>query len=271
MTLWSAGLRDELCTRAASYAKQSGVTAYQSRGDAPVTLFPPAMDGTSHGNFAPSAYSAIVSNTEWRARLEKAHSRKKGLPAPHDETARELDSCTSSDALLMNVFCYPGLVSGAVAELLGVAQGTLPEFGVPGEVPLAGGTTDRTEVDMRLGDTNVEAKLTESDFTSKSLDRVEQYRDFETTFEKGLLQRTGDAYDNYQLIRNVLAVAAMPSRRFVVILDARRPDLLRAWWETHSAIRDAGLRARCGFVLWQELAAKAPLQLREFLAAKYGL
>ena len=79
------------------------------------------------------------------------------------------------------------------------------------------------------------------------------------------------SYAGYQLIRNVLAVARNPGARFVVLLDGRRPDLLREWWGVYGAIRDADLRARCGFVLWQELAAVAPAPLREFLATKYGL
>jgi len=40
----------------------------------------------------------------------------------------------------------------------------MPEFGYKARVPLLGGRTDRTEVDMKLGRLLVEAKLTESDF-----------------------------------------------------------------------------------------------------------
>jgi hypothetical protein len=69
----------------------------------------------------------------------------------------------------------------------------------------------------------------------------------------------------------VLAIAATPERRFVVLLDARRPDLLREWWVIHSAIRSSELRSRCGFVFWQEIASAAPDDLRAFLDEKYGL
>ena len=65
----------------------------------------------------------------------------------------------------MNVFCYPGVLrNGGVSGLLGAAPGVLPCFGYKARVPFANGKFDRTEVDLRLGDVLVEAKLTESDF-----------------------------------------------------------------------------------------------------------
>ncbi|MEO7999385.1 MAG: hypothetical protein ABI852_18180 [Gemmatimonadaceae bacterium] len=149
--------------------------------------------------------------------------------------------------------------------------------GVPGVVPLRGGGVDATEVDMRIGDTNVEAKLTEASFTSKEISVVERYADLPEVFDQALLPRStpviGDAaeYLSYQLIRNVLSIARRPEAQFRVLLDGRRPDLHREWWRIHGAIRDGSLRARCGFVLWQELALASPAPLREFLSLKYGL
>ncbi|HEY0929647.1 MAG TPA: hypothetical protein VGE27_06980 [Gemmatimonas sp.] len=201
----------------------------------------------------------------------------RALPPPHDVSAHEMDSCTSSDALLMNIACYPGAISGGLSTLLGVADGDVPHFGVAGAVPLADGSVDSTEVDMRIGDTNFEAKLTETSFTTKSLAAVERYADLDQVFVREAMpkadgdSRDASAYASYQLIRNVLAVARNPAARFVVLLDGRRPDLLHEWWRVYGAIRDADLRARCGFALWQELAAVAPAPLREFLATKYGL
>ena len=78
----------------------------------------------------------------------------------------ELDTCTSYDALLMNIFCYPGaLRNGGGLAHLGAEPDTTPIFGYRARVPLANGRFDRTEVDMRLDDLVVEAKLTESDFS----------------------------------------------------------------------------------------------------------
>ena len=58
---------------------------------------------------------------------------------------------------------------------------------------------------------------------------------------------------------------------FILLCDARRPDLLHEWWQEHGAIRLTEMRSRCAFLLWQEVAAEAPAALRTFLQVKYGL
>ncbi|CAN5441668.1 hypothetical protein BH09GEM1_BH09GEM1_07330 [soil metagenome] len=272
MTNWSDRLRTALCSQASAYAKEAGVASYESRGRQPVTLFPGGGDNTAHGNFQDESYAAIVGNSVWRARLGKSHpQRKDSLPAPYDTTAKELDSCTSSDALLMNIFCYPGVVAGEIARLLGVPAGTSPLFGVAGHVPLTNGKADTTEVDMQVGITNVEAKLTESSFTRGTANNLDRYARLAEVFDVQLLPRDGDDFLSYQLIRNVLAIAPRSDARFVVLLDARRPDLMHEWWTIHGAVHTGQLRARCNFVTWQELAAAAPAKLRSFLSLKYGL
>lgn len=272
MSYWSTALRSNLSRRAAHYAAQNGLQRYESKGRDPVTLFPRATDERSHGNFHPASFASIAAYDGWSARLTKPHTRRTtALPSPYDETACELDSCTSSDALLMNVACYPGAISGRIAELLSVRPGLRPRFGVPGAVPLRDGTVDATELDMQIGETNVEAKLTESDFTARPFAHVERYAGLYDVFEREALPRTETEYLSYQLIRNVLAIAGRPHAKFLVLMDARRPDLLHEWWALYGAIRDVLVRQRCGFVLWQELTADAPGPLREFLEEKYGL
>ncbi len=65
---------------------------------------------------------------------------------------RELDSSLSSDALLMNIFCYPGVTRRIeVSRILGIEPGSLPEFGFMPRVPLLNQAIERTEIDMRLG------------------------------------------------------------------------------------------------------------------------
>ena len=146
-----------------------------------------------HGSFSPASLVAITANPAWRLRLDKPHAqRTTSLPAPCDSTAKEMDSCTSSDALLMNCFCYPAVVQGEIARLLHVAPGSIPEFGVDGLVPLVDGKCDTTEIDMCLGTTNVEAKLTESDFSRKPKARVEQYDGLHAVFDSALLPVEGD-------------------------------------------------------------------------------
>jgi hypothetical protein len=77
-------------------------------------------------------------------------------------------------------------------------------------------------------------------------------------------------YEGYQLIRNVLAAYA-EGCSFCVIHDERRPDLREAWFEVMAAVKSAEMRVRCKVLTWQELAALVPLDLTEFLEAKYGI
>jgi len=96
----------------------------------------------------------------------------------------------SSDALLMNIFCTPGIAeSAAIRDALGVDAEAAPTFGWKARVPLANGHFDRTEIDMHLGSLLVEAKLTEVGFQSRAAAIVESYRDFDAVFDRDLLPR----------------------------------------------------------------------------------
>jgi len=67
-------------------------------------IYSPSEDGRRHGNFLSRSYAAILDHEPWRKRLAKAHTGKKKLAQLERETTRpwcELDSCNSSDALLM--------------------------------------------------------------------------------------------------------------------------------------------------------------------------
>jgi hypothetical protein len=188
--LFAAGLRYELMARNRIYAR--GRAHAESYSSAPVIVYEP--DGERHGNFFDSSYAAMRSRPEWMRRFDKVHTQgARCLPRPAFDTLRrwrELDSSMSSDALLMNVFCAPGVVeSAALQRALGIDAGAQPEFGWKAKVPLANGRFDRTEVDMRLGLLLVEAKLTESDFQRRSAAIVETYRDFDAVFERELLPR----------------------------------------------------------------------------------
>ena len=107
-TNWAAKLRAELAQRAKRFANAQGVTFYESLGSSPAVLFPADPDRLRHGNFIEKSYTAILANPVWGRRLEKAHSQRRALPEKRRDDARELDSSNSSDALLMNCFCYPG-------------------------------------------------------------------------------------------------------------------------------------------------------------------
>jgi len=184
---YASELRRELGLRNRQWAL--GRAHVESYGNPPVIVYSPECG--RHGNFFDSAYAAIAARPEWMRRFDKIHVQGRALPKPDsDRRWRELDSSMSSDALLMNVFCTPGVAdSMAVRRALGVEGDEPPVFGWKARVPLKSGRFDRTEVDMRLGSLLVEAKLTEGDFQTRTAAVVESYRDFEAVFDRELLPR----------------------------------------------------------------------------------
>jgi hypothetical protein len=262
-------LRAQLSECGQKFAYAHGLAHQLSYGGVPAVVFEASDDGR-HGNFLPASYRAILQNPEWRRRLAKPYSQIKSLP----RTGRrwcELDSGNSSDALLMNIFCYPGVAADRqVLHLLGAEADGPPQFGYKARVPLRQGKFDRTEVDMRLGNLLLEAKLTEGDFQRKSKAALACYRDFVDVFYRRQLPQHLNHYLSYQLIRNVLA-AHITGFSFCVLADARRPDLLEAWFHVMQAIRSSELRVRCKMLTWQELTAVLPQKLQLFLQEKYAI
>jgi len=264
-------LRLELIARNTAYAAFHLLPHVTSYGELPVVVYQQSECGRHHGNFISASYIAILRRPQWRKRLQKVHSQgRHSLPA-RDCLWRELDSSLSSDALLMNVFCYPGLTRRKdVSRILGLEPGSRPEFGFMPRVPLISEAIERTEIDMKLGNMLFEAKLIEGDFQVQRAELVERYRDFKEVFECRQLPRAKRKYVSYQLIRNVLAAHAL-GMDFCTLLDARRPDLLEDWYSVLRRIRWADLRARCKVLTWQELASCLPATLQSFLSVKYGI
>lgn len=280
----------------------------ESYGSQPVIVYAP--EETRHGNFFDSAYAAIEARPEWARRFNKIHAQGRSLPKA-ERRWRELDSSTSSDALLMNVFCTPGVAdSQVVTRLLGVDAADVPDFGWKARVPLKNGRFDRTEVDMRWGDLLVEAKLTESDFQTCTAELVAAYRDLDAVFDRELLPRVPvpiarrkepaefpeeysqeEAYvpaeewqpllyepprasvQGYASYQLIRNVLAAYAQEasFCVIHDARRPDLREGWFAVMAAVRSAEMRTRLKVLTWQELAAALPPGLQDFLDLKYGI
>jgi len=180
--MYAGALRRELAERNRAYA--AGRAHVQSYGDDAVVVYEP--EDACHGNFYAPAYEAILARPQWAKRFNKIHAQGRALPkAESGRRWRELDSCMSSDALLMNVFACPWVAeSAAVRRLLGVDADAPPEFGWKAKAPLKSGLFDRTEVDMRWGDLLVEAKLTEADFQARAAAIVEAYRDFDAVFDR---------------------------------------------------------------------------------------
>ena len=267
----AGSLRRELSRRAEQYALKRRLPHCLSYGGSPTVCFEPYGDSL-HGNFLPATYKAILRNPNWRRRLQKVHSqRRKSLPRYEDGIRRELDACTSSDALLMNAFCYPNVLKNRrVCSMFNVMPHVVLHFGFRARVPLANGKLDHTEVDMRLGDLLIEAKLTESDFQRASKAAVHGYRDLAEVFDCADLPQTEREYRSYQLIRNVMAAHASGCA-FCVFTDARRPELIEAWYAVMRCVRPVDLRTRCKVLTWQELGKALPKALREFLDEKYGI
>lgn len=262
-------LRSELRQRALKWADAKGLTFYESLGKrVPVVIFPNA--GERHGNFLDASFREILRHADYAVRLKKPHQRRWCLPAQHHDTAKELDSSNSSDALLMNIFCHPLARGHRVLALLELRAWYRPQFGL--RCVVAGEDRRRpTELDMTLGSAvAVEAKLTERDFTTKPVEAVARYENLGVVFDMSALRTANGAVENYQLIRNVLA-AHERQRHFVVLHDERRGDLRAGWEVVMQAIRIPGLRARCRALTWQQIAQALPDELQQFLAEKYGI
>ncbi len=186
---YAGGLRAELAARNHLYARSH--PHVESYGSSSVIVYAP--EDNRHGNFYPPAYDAITAHPDWVRRLDKIHAQGRSLPRPQFDPTRkwrELDSCMSSDALLMNLFCAPDVIaSPAICRMMSIDTQSEPQFGWKARVPLKSGRVDRTEVDMRWGDLLVEAKLTESDFQCREAHIVEAYRDLDEVFDRDLLPR----------------------------------------------------------------------------------
>ncbi len=267
----ATGLREDLSRR--NRTRAADRPHELTHGATPSVIYAP--DVLSHGNFLDASYRRILAHPAWANRLTKAHPAKRQArrtgPDEQVRAWRELDAATSSDALLMNIFCYPRVLHAPrLRTLLGVASGDMPTFGYKPRIDLDGAHPDRTEIDMRLGSLLVEAKLTESDFQFAPACLIERYPGFAEVFDPDLLHFTRRGIRSYQLLRGVL-IAQQEAALFCVFLDARRPDLIEDWYSVMRAVRSPTLQARLRVLTWQEIAATLPLRLRTFLAEKYGI
>ena len=269
----ASGLRQDLSQRNRTRASATDRPHELTRGATPSVIYVPGV--VSHGNFLDASYRRILAHPAWASRLSKAHTAKRQARStgPDEQVRRwcELDTATSSDALLMNIFCYPRVLRGPrLRTLLGVASGDVPTFGYKPRIDLDAAHTDRTEIDMRLGPLLVEAKLTESDFQFAPARLIERYPGFAEVFDPDVLHFTRRGIRSYQLLRGVL-IAQREGALFCVFLDARRPDLIEDWYNIMRAVRSSTLQARLRVLTWQEIAATLPLVPRTFLAEKYGI
>jgi hypothetical protein len=263
-----SALRWELSQR--NTARAAAFAADMSYSPVPSIVYGENEAG-DHGNFLPASYQRILQQSRWKARLAKVYTGSRFLPRKADRTRRELECANSSDALLMNIFCYPGILRRtALCSLLGIEPGIHPAFGFKPRIPLKNGAQDRSEMDLKLGNLFIEAKLTEGDFQSARCDLVHRYRDLESVFDVDRLPMSKERYRSCQLIRGALAAYAHAAS-FAVFCDQRRQDLIEDCFEILSAVTSAELRCRLSVVTWQEIAATTPPRVRTFLTEKYGI
>jgi hypothetical protein len=261
------GLRLEVNAR--SVARGESFAHEMTFGTAPSVIY--SGDGGVHGNFLAAAYRRICADAEWSKRLGKSYTASARVPRAADRWRGELECASSSDALLMNLFCYPRvLCRPGVCSLLGVEAGLKPEFGARARIAMRRDEVDRTELDMRLGNLMVEAKLTEGGFGTASRQRMMRYCAVDAVFDVEELPWLGDVVHGYQLVRGVLA-AVQEDARFMVLCDGRRADMTEMWFRVLRAVRSYELRSRMALLSWQELAGVMPAAVREFLAEKYGI
>tara|TARA_R110000868_G_scaffold131418_2_gene341471 strand:- start:24400 stop:25203 length:804 start_codon:yes stop_codon:yes gene_type:complete len=221
-------------------------------------------------SFQKQSWDVISKNNKYLLRTKKAHPNAQTI----DSTVSEMQSTNSSDALAMNIFCYPEFTKWkGTKKLFRVDEFSDIEFGFLAKVQkTANGILydDATEVDVFFNKCIVECKLTESDFTSKNKEIVNQYSDFEKTFHTDKLVQSDTKFFNYQLIRNILA-AKQYDGRFILICDMRRPDLAKSFLQTISCIKDIDLRTKCEIIYWQDIAKVVGRELQSFLDKKYGI
>lgn len=268
-SLNSRQLRSLVSGRQAGRAE--AVSAEVTFGKVPHFVYDFQPEG-GHGNFLAPSLRRILADRRWAARLQKAYTGAQFLPRAGDRRRGELECATSSDALLMNLFCYPGVLRRpATCAVLGVEAGQRPSFGVRVALPMRRQEIDRTELDMRLGDLLLEAKLTETGFGQASRDRLLRYVQLEEVFAtEELPQQGGGRFLGYQIIRGVLA-AQRHGARYAVLLDARRRDLQEICFRVLCAVRSAEARSRFRLLTWQEMAQTLPPVLRRFLVERYGI
>jgi len=264
----AGGLRREVNARNA--ARGAAFEHELTFGAEPAVIYCEDAVG-SHGNFLAASYRRICADEAWRKRLEKSYTASARVPRAGDRWRGELECASSSDALLMNLFCYPRvLCRQQVCSLLGVEAGLRPEFGVRARIAMRRGEVDRTELDMRVGSLMVEAKLTEGGFGTASRERLMRYAAVNEVFDVEELPWAGDVVQGYQLIRGVLA-AEGEGARFLVLCDGRRADMGEMWFRVLRAVSSYEVRSRMALLSWQELAGAMPAVVQEFLAEKYGI
>ncbi len=209
-------------------------------------------------NFHPETFAQILKVVGYKKRLEKQHSNVSDY--------KEMQSSNSSDALLMNLFAHPKIKEWkSLRDLIGINETDEIEFGWN---PLFENEKSRkTEIDMKIGKSIFEAKLTETDFTQKQIEVVLTYQNVEDIIDISALTKDG-IVSNYQLIRNLLAAYKYQFSLYI-LLDESRTDFIREFINVKNAIKDSTLSNSFHFITWQEVSNSVGQELRSYITEKY--
>lgn len=209
-------------------------------------------------SFYPDTFTSICDNIDYKKRLDKPHSKVPNF--------KEMQSSNSSDALLMNFFAHPGIKEWkSLRDLISINKSDNIEFGWNPE--FSNETSHKTEIDMKIGNSIFEAKLTEKDFTSKELQVVLEYSNVENIIDLQVLTNK-NVVSNYQLIRNLLT-AEKYDYKFNLLIDESRIDLIREFYKVKSSIKASYLSDNFNFITWQEISNCVGIDLKNYITEKY--
>jgi hypothetical protein len=209
-------------------------------------------------SFHDKTFYNIINNKSYNKRLSKIH--------PNVPNLLEMQSSNSSDALLMNIFAHPDIKDWKpFCDLLSINSTDNIEFGW--NPVFENEKKYKTEIDVKIGNSIFEAKLTENDFKSKKLNIVLRYVDVQSIIDLKSLTKD-EIVSNYQLIRN-LVTAKKYGYKFHLLIDESRIDLRNEFDKVKKAIIDKSLANSIEIITWQQISTCVTDDLKKFLTEKY--
>lgn len=224
-------------------------------------------------NFIPESFNNIIKHSNWYKRTQKKLEKYPKI--------LEMQSSKSSDALLMNIFCYPDFINWEKPKkLLQINNYNCMKFGWNPEFSYEKKKFEYlkklgkenefhpSEIDLKIGDSIFEAKLTEKNFGEKEIEIIQKYDGFELVFDETILKKTDNKYINYQLIRNIL-VAQKYNYKFILLVDETRNDLIEYFETTKEAVKNSKLKERIYYKTWQCIIKECEDKLSNYISKRY--
>jgi hypothetical protein len=223
------------------------------------------FDRTEDNFYSPS-FGSITQNPEWVVALEKPH--------PEFSVYNEVQSASSTMALLMNILCNPeDEHKKELAAMFRQDKIHQNEILFGHRVELASKKQEGkiAEIDLFLNESSYsQAFLGETDMGNEPKSDLMELRDFSRVFAIGYLPQNNRSYLYSKLIRGVIA-AYQDGYDFRFITDSRRTDLIKGFNNLSSCIIDVSFRTKCKLVFWQDMADVSGNELKNYLKDKYGI